>query len=366
MFGLKNKKTTITEDSIRKALSTVQEPELHDDLVSLNMIRDVTISGNNVGFTIMLTTPACPMRGQMEQESIAAIQSMVEGVGNIQVRFDADVRGDSRIAGKLNIPVKNIVAVASGKGGVGKSTVSTNLAVSLALDGASVGVLDADIYGPNIPIMFGKSGKPRVDNNKMVPFEASYPGSGSTAGQDVSVQLISMGFLMPEGEAVVWRGPMLHKAIQQLFTDVRWGELDYLIVDLPPGTGDAQLSLAQSVPLTGGVIVTSPQAVAVSDAKRGAAAFQRLEIPIFGVIENMAGDIFGSGGGEEAASTMGMEFLGRVELDSRVRVGGDDGTPIVISAPESAAAQSFRQLARKIAARISIMTLVPDPELKIL
>lgn len=352
MFG--NKNNGITEDAIRKALSTVQEPELHNDLVSLNMIRDVTISGDQVGFTIMLTTPACPLRGQMETESIAAINALVPGVKQVNVRFDAQVRADSRIANKLNIPVKNIIAVASGKGGVGKSTVSTNLAVSLALDGAKVGVLDADIYGPNIPMMFGLSGKPRVDGNKMIPFTA------------FGVEVISMGFLVPEGKALVWRGPMLHKAIQQLFTDVRWGELDYLIVDLPPGTGDAQLSLAQSVPLTGAIIVTGPQAVAVSDALRGAEAFQQLQAPILGVIENMSGEIFGRGGGEGAAKKLGIEFLGRVDLDPAVRVGGDEGQPIVIAAPQSPAAQSFRHLARLVAARISVMTMVSDPELRIL
>lgn len=352
MFGQKNK--AITEDAILQALRTVQEPELHDDLVSLKMIRDITISGDQVGFTIVLTTPACPLRNQMEQESIAAVKGLVPGVNSVHVRFDAQVRSDNRIANKLNIPVKNIVAVASGKGGVGKSTVSTNLAVSLALEGAKVGVLDADIYGPNIPMMFGLSGKPRVEGNKMVPFNA------------FDVEVISMGFLVPEGKALVWRGPMLHKAIQQLFTDVRWGELDYLIVDLPPGTGDAQLSLAQSVPLTGGVMVTGPQAVAVSDALRGAEAFQQLQVPIIGLIENMSGEVFGSGGGEGAAKTLGVEFLGRVELDPQVRRGGDSGLPIVMAAPESAAAQSFRSLARKIAARISVMGMAPDPELRIL
>jgi ATP-binding protein involved in chromosome partitioning len=344
----------ITEGAILAALSTVQEPELHNDLVSLNMIRNITISGANVGFTIMLTTPACPLRSVMEQESTAAIKQLVPGVETVQVRFDAQVRADGRIIGKLNIPVKNIVAVASGKGGVGKSTVSTNLAVSLALEGAKVGVLDADIYGPNIPMMFGLSGKPRIVDNKMVPFEA------------YGVEVISMGFLMPEGEAVVWRGPMLHKAIQQLFTDVAWGELDYMIVDLPPGTGDAQLSLAQSVPLTGGVIVTGPQAVAIADARRGATAFKRLEVPILGVIENMAGEIFGTGGGEKAAALMEVEYLGSVELDPRIRVGGDGGTPIVISDPDSPSALAFRQLARKIAARVSVMALLPDPELRII
>ncbi|MCO5210297.1 MAG: Mrp/NBP35 family ATP-binding protein [Caldilinea sp.] len=353
MFGRNNDNAGVTQEAVMQALGTVQEPELHNDLVSLNMIRDLTINGGTVGFTIMLTTPACPLRSQMEQESMAAVMQ-VPGVETVNVRFDAQVRGDNRIAGKLNIPVKNIVAVASGKGGVGKSTVSTNLAVALAQEGAKVGVLDADIYGPNIPMMFGLSGKPRVENNKMVPFE------------NYGVEVISMGFLMPEGEAVVWRGPMLHKAIQQLFTDVRWGELDYLIVDLPPGTGDAQLSLAQSVPLTGGVIVTGPQAVSVSDAKRGATAFMRLEVPILGVIENMSGEIFGSGGGERAAQELGVEYLGQVELDPRIRIGGDDGEPIVIAAPDSDAAVAFRALARKLAARISVMNLAPDPELRII
>ena len=352
MFGRNS--GNVTREAVLRALSTVQEPELHNDLVSLNMIKDLTVQGDQVDFTIMLTTPACPLRGQMEQESVEAVRRLVPGVGQVQVRFDAQVRGDSRIADKLKIPVKNIIAVASGKGGVGKSTVSTNLAVSLALEGAKVGVLDADIYGPNIPLMFGLSGKPRVENNKMVPLEAH------------GVQVISMGFLMPEGEAVVWRGPMLHKAIQQLFVDVLWGELDYLIVDLPPGTGDAQLSLAQSVPLTGAVIVTQPQDVAVSDARRGASAFARLEVPMIGVIENMSGEIFGSGGGQKAAQLIDIEYLGSIELDQRIRSGGDTGKPIVIEAPDSPAAQSIRALARKIAARISVMTVVPDPELRII
>ncbi len=352
MFGRKT--NGVTEEAVRKALSTVQEPELHKDLVTLNMVRDIVINGDQVGFTIVLTTPACPLRSQMENESIAAVKQLVPGVNHVNVRFDAQVRSDNRIAGKLNIPVKNIIAVASGKGGVGKSTVSTNLAVSLALEGAKVGVLDADVYGPNIPMMFGLKGQPRVDNNKMLPLTA------------YDVEVISMGFLVPEGKALVWRGPMLHKAIQQLFTDVRWGELDYLIVDLPPGTGDAQLSLAQSVPLTGGVIVTGPQAVAVSDALRGAEAFQQLQVPILGVVENMSGEVFGSGGGEGAAKKIGVEFLGRIELDGRVRAGGDNGSPIVVAAPESATAQAFRTLARKIAARISVMAVAPDPELRII
>lgn len=343
----------VTAEAVMQALSTVQEPELHRDLVTLNMIRDLAINEGSVSFTIVLTTPACPLRSQIEREAAGAVQR-VPGVKQVEVRFDAQVRSDHRIIGKLNIPVKNIVAVASGKGGVGKSTVSTNLAVSLALDGAKVGVLDADIYGPNIPMMFGLSGRPRIENGKMVPLTA------------FDVEVISMGFLMPEGEAVVWRGPMLHKAIQQLFTDVAWGDLDYLIVDLPPGTGDAQLSLAQSVPLTGGIIVTGPQAVSVSDALRGATAFKRLEVPVIGVIENMSGEIFGKGGGDDAARKLGVEFLGRVELDARIRTGGDEGKPIVIEAPDSPAAVAFRKLARKIAGRVSVMTIFPDPQLRII
>ncbi|MCX6042316.1 MAG: Mrp/NBP35 family ATP-binding protein [Caldilinea sp.] len=342
----------LTSAAVMQALRTVQEPELHQDLVTLNMIRDLTVHGGEVGFTIVLTTPACPLRARMEQEATAAVQAL-GGVTQVTVRFTADVRQDHRIIGKLNIPVKNIVAVASGKGGVGKSTVSTNLAVSLTLDGAKVGVLDADIYGPNIPMMFGLSGRPRIDNNKMIPFER------------YGVEVISMGFLMPEGEAVVWRGPMLHKAIQQLFTDVHWGALDYLIVDLPPGTGDAQLSLAQSVPLTGGIIVTGPQAVAVSDALRGARAFERLEVPILGVVENMSGEIFGSGGGLDAARKLRVDFLAQIPLDARVRAGGDSGEPIVLLAPESATAKAFRDFSRVVAAKISVQNILPEPKLKI-
>jgi ATP-binding protein involved in chromosome partitioning len=354
MFGRNNNENPISEETVRRALSTVQEPELHRDLVTLNMVRDITIGDGTVGFTVVLTTPACPLRGQIEQEARDAVLRLVPGVQQVNIRFDSNVQGDARIAGKLNLPIKNIIAVASGKGGVGKTTVSTNLAVSLALDGAKVGVLDADIYGPNIPMMFGLSGRPRIEGEKLVPFEA------------YGVKVISMGFLMPEGEAVVWRGPMLHKAIQQLFTDVRWGELDYLIVDLPPGTGDAQLSLAQSVPLTGSIIVTMPQAVSISDARRGAAAFKRLEVPILGVIENMSGEVFGTGGGEAAAKLMEVEYLGAIELDPRIRVGSDAGKPIVVDAPESEAAKTFRRLARKLASRISLLVLQqPNPVLRV-
>jgi len=260
---------------------------------------------------------------------------------------------DPRIEAKLGIPIKNIVAVASGKGGVGKSTVSVNLAVSLAQTGAAVGLLDADIYGPNIPIMMGVEEMPPVEAGKLIPAEAH------------GVRFMSMGFLLPPEQALIWRGPMLHKAIQQLFTDVRWEELDYLIVDLPPGTGDAQLSLAQIAPLSGGLIVTMPQMVSVADARRGAAAFEQLEVPILGVIENMSGEIFGSGGGETAAAELGAALLGVVGLDAAISASGDGGRPIVAASPESEAARTFGELAQKVVAQLRAVSGGSQPQLKI-
>ncbi len=263
------------------------------------------------------------------------------------------VPSDPRIEAKLGIKIKNIVAVASGKGGVGKSTVSVNLAVSLAQTGAAVGLLDADIYGPNIPIMMGVEEMPPVEAGKLIPAEAH------------GVRFMSMGFLLPPEQALIWRGPMLHKAIQQLFTDVRWGELDYMIVDLPPGTGDAQLSLAQIAPLTGGLIVTMPQMVSVADARRGAAAFEQLEVPILGVIENMSGEVFGSGGGETAARELGTGLLGVVALEAEISASGDRGRPIVAANPAGAAARTFGELAQKVVAQLRAVSGGSQPQLKI-
>ena len=261
---------------------------------------------------------------------------------------------DPRIQEKLGLPIKNIVAVASGKGGVGKSTVSVNLALALAQTGAQVGLLDADIYGPNIPIMMGVDEMPPVEAGKLIPAEAH------------GVRFMSMGFLVPPNQALIWRGPMLHKAIQQLFTDVRWGELDYLIVDLPPGTGDAQLSLAQIAPLSGGLIVTMPQKVSVTDARRGAAAFQQLDVPILGIIENMSGEIFGGGGGATAARELHATLLGVIALDADISAGGDSGQPIVMAKPESAAAVTFRALAQKVVAELRALAGGSQPQLKII
>ncbi|MER2600232.1 MAG: Mrp/NBP35 family ATP-binding protein [Caldilineales bacterium] len=353
MFGKKS--DPISQKDVLAALSTVQEPELHNDLVSLHMIRDIEIKGGAVAFTIVLTTPACPLRGQMERESQAAVQA-IPGVEQVTVKFDANVRGDARITGRLNIPIKNIVAVASGKGGVGKSTVSVNLAVALAQQGARVGILDADIYGPNIPTMMGLSADDLPDpvGGKLVPPSA------------YGIEVMSMGFLIPKGEAVMWRGPMLHGAIRQLFTDVAWGELDYLIVDMPPGTGDATLTLAQSVPVTGVVIVSTPQDVALEDAEKGLIAFRKLQVPVLGLVENMAGDIFGVGGGERAAARYRIPFLGRVYLDRAIREGGDGGEPVTATDAANTQSRAFQTLAQAVAARVSVLSFQAAPELKIL
>jgi ATP-binding protein involved in chromosome partitioning len=332
----------VSEESVRNALRTVQEPELHRDLISLDFVRDIKVTGNDVSFTVTLTTPACPLKDRIREESEQAVRSLVPGVGRISIAFDARVRADKRIEEKIHLPIRTIVAVGSGKGGVGKSTVSVNLAVGLAQAGASVGLLDADVYGPNIPTLMGIDQLPPPDGDTMVPAVA------------YGVKVMSMGFLIGQEEALVWRGPMIHGALRQLLTEVAWGELDYLIVDLPPGTGDAQLSVAQLVPLTGGVVVTTPQLLSVSDARRGVAAFQKLSVPILGIVENMSGDVFGSGGGERAAEEMGVPFLGRIPLDPRISQQGDRGVPPVTLDEQYEAVDALRRLSRAVAAGISV------------
>jgi ATP-binding protein involved in chromosome partitioning len=328
-----------------KALSTVIEPELHKDLVTLNMIRNLSIEDGVAHFTIMLTTPACPLKDVIGKAADTAVLT-VPGIASTDIKWDSDVPKDRRIHGRMNINLRNIIAVGSGKGGVGKTSVAINLAASLAQEGARVGVMDADILTPNVPIMVGlMHGRPRVIEGKMIPFEV------------YGFKAISMGFLTDPDKPLILRGPMLHSAIRQFFQDVEWGELDYMIVDLPPGTGDAPLSLAQSVPLTGAVIVSQPQDVAVGDALRSLAMFGELNVPILGVVENMAGDLFGEGGGERLAIERNVPFLGRIPLDADIRKGGDNGRPIVIGMPDSAGAQAFRQMARNIAARISVVQL---------
>src|SRR5512139_1998931 len=345
--------TKVTEQAVLAALSKVQEPELHKDLVTLNMIRDLRIDGDRVGFTVVLTTPACPLRGRIESEARSAVQA-VPGVSSVVVKLDANVPSDGRARGLLQLPIRNAVAVASGKGGVGKSTVAVNMAVVLAQSGAKVGLLDADIYGPNVPTMMGVDRLPPVQDAKLIPAEA------------YGVKLMSIGFLVKPDQPLIWRGPMLHSAIRQFLTDVDWGELDYLIVDLPPGTGDAALSLAQSLPLSGGVIVTLPQQVSLDDARRSLEMFRQLDVPIFGVVENMSYlelpdgsrmDIFGTGGGERLAREAGVPFLGGVPIDPSVRSGGDSGQPVTVTDPNTPVAQALASVAREIAAKISIAAL---------
>jgi ATP-binding protein involved in chromosome partitioning len=334
------------QQQVMAALSTVIEPELHRDIVTLNMVRDLNIDGDTARFTIVLTTPACPLKNVFQERCTAALVGVVPGINRIDIKWDAQVPTDKKMFGRLDVPIRSIVAVGSGKGGVGKSTVSVNVAVALAEAGARVGLIDADILNPNLPMMTGLGyGRPRVEGDKMIPIEA------------YGVKVMSTGFLVDPNKPMIMRGPMLHSAIRQFFTDVNWGSLDYMIVDLPPGTGDAPLSLAQSFPLTGAIIVTQPQDVAVSDALRSAAMFEQLNVPVLGIVENMAGDFFGTGGGEKLAAERGVPFLGRIPLDAEVRKGGDFGRPIVVHAPETPAGRAFTTLAQTTAARISVVML---------
>jgi len=346
------KMTTLTRDAVLAALSKVQEPELHQDLVTLGMIRDLAIDGSAVSFTVMLTTPACPLRGRIEKEAREAVEAI--GAKPVTVKLDSDVPNDGRMRGLVTAPVKNAIAVASGKGGVGKSTVAVNLAVALAQSGARVGLMDADIYGPNLPTMMGAPYMPNPVENRLIPAE------------NYGVKIMSMGYLVKPGQPLIWRGPMLNSAIRQFLSDVEWGELDYLIIDLPPGTGDAPLSLAQALPLSGVVIVTLPQQVSLEDASRGLEMFRQLNVPILGVIENMSYltlpdgsrmDVFGQGGGEAMAKHYDVPFLGAIPLNPNVRVGGDNGHPIIVTDPNADAAQALKAAAEAVAARMSVLAL---------
>ncbi len=343
-------KNEVSQEKVLEALSKVQEPELHKDLVSLNMIRDLQVKGDRVSFTIVLTTPACPLKSKIESEARHAVMAL-PGVKQVDIKMDANVPSDGRVRGLMKLPIRNAIAIGSGKGGVGKTTIAVNTAVTLAQSGASVGLLDADFYGPNVPIMMGIDRLPPQKEGKLVPALA------------YGVRVMSIGFLVKPDQPLIWRGPMLHSALRQFLSDVEWGELDYLIVDLPPGTGDAALSLAQSLPLSGGVIVTLPQEVSLEDARRGLEMFRQLEVPVLGVVENMSYleladgtrvDIFGSGGGMRLAQETGAPFIGAVPIDPQVRSGGDAGKPVVIAQPESIAAKALRQVAQQIAAQISI------------
>jgi ATP-binding protein involved in chromosome partitioning len=353
--------STITKEAVLNALSQVQEPDLGQDLITLNMVRNLEIGGDAVSFTIMLTTPACPFRARLERDAKQAVLA-VEGVKSVNVKMDSDVPNDGRMRGLVKMPIRNAIAVGSGKGGVGKSTVSVNIAVALAQAGARVGLMDADIYGPNIPTMLGVEKLPPPNGQRLIPAEA------------YGIKMFSMGLLVKPGQPLIWRGPMLNSAIRQFLGDVEWGELDYLIIDLPPGTGDAALSLAQALPLSGAVIVTLPQLVSLEDAARGLNMFKTLEVPILGIIENMSYlelpdgtrmDIFGSGGGEHLAQITSTPFLGKVPIDQNVRIGSDTGRPIVVTHPESPVAVALREITENIAARVSVAALESKNDLPI-
>lgn len=346
----------LTKERVIEALRVVNDPDLHRDIVSLNFVKDIKIDGRDVHLTIELTTPACPVRDQLKQEAVDAVKNAVEGVNSVEVTMTSKVIAHESKQREAILPdVKNTVAVASGKGGVGKSTVAVNLAVALARDGAKVGLIDTDVYGPSAPLMMGIKTRPQVVNQKLIPLE------------NYGVKVMSIGFLVDPMEAVIWRGPMASSAVKQFISDVDWGELDYLVFDLPPGTGDVQLTLVQSVPLTGGVIVTTPQDISLADARKGMKMFERVNVPILGIVENMSyyicphcghrDEIFSYGGGRRTAEEMGVPFLGEIPIVTDIRIGGDIGKPIVVQNPESEQAKAVTSIARFMAAQISIRHL---------
>ena len=346
--------TAPTEAAVLEALRAVRDPDLHQDIVALGFVKDLRICGDQVAFQIELTTPACPVKDLMRSQAERAVQAL-PGVGKVTVDMTARVTASRPVLGdKGLIPgVKNVIAVSSGKGGVGKSTVAVNLACALQRTGASVGILDADVYGPNVPLMLGVSGQPMVRDKKIIPFERH------------GLQIMSMALLVAEDQPVIWRGPMLHSAVRQFLFDVGWHDLDYLVVDLPPGTGDAQLSLSQQAHLMGAIIVTTPQDVSVLDVKKAIRMFQTVNVPILGVVENMAWftppghteryHLFGQGGGEKIQKEFGVPLLGQIPIELAVREGGDHGNPIVVAFPESASARALSEIAGKVAQRVSIL-----------
>jgi ATP-binding protein involved in chromosome partitioning len=347
---------TSPRDEVLAALGTVQDPDLHRDLVTLGMVEDVEVVGGRVSFTLVLTTSACPLKEKIETDCRAAL-TRLPWAREVVIHTTSRVRGarDPK-AGRKALPgVAHVVAIGSGKGGVGKSTVASNLALALSATGARVGLLDGDIYGPNLPRMLGEHRQPMAQDGKIQPLEVS------------GLKFMSMGLLVSEGEAVVWRGPMLHGAVKSFLHDVDWGELDYLLVDLPPGTGDVQLSLIQETFVAGAVVVTTPSTVALEDAVKAVSMFAKLEVPVLGLIENMSyfvcpdcsarHEIFNSGNPEERAAALGIPFLGAVPIHPDVRIGGDTGRPVVLARPESEYALALARIAGHLAQRLSIQTL---------
>jgi ATP-binding protein involved in chromosome partitioning len=349
----------INEEIILNSLKQIIDPDLGKDIVSLGFVRDVKINGPKVSLRIVLTTPACPVKDQMKKRAEEILLS-IEGISEVVVSMDSEVpKGRGINTAPALDRIKNIIAVSSGKGGVGKSTVAVNIACSLAAEGAKVGLMDADIYGPNVPLMLGAAGnQPEIAQNKLIPIEA------------YGLKTISMALLVPPDKPMILRGPMLHGVIRQFLTDVEWGDLDYLIVDMPPGTGDAQLSLAQLVPVQGAVLVTTPQDVSAADVRRAYRMFETVNVPVLGIIENMSYfiapdtgkryDIFGKGGGEKLAAEFGIELLGQIPLGEAISSAGDAGKPVVISNPDSIQALALKRAAEEIARRVSIEAMRKD------
>lgn len=351
----------LDSQTVLEVLKPVQDPELQKSLVELNMIRDVKIDGGKVSFTLVLTTPACPLREFIVEDCQKAVKQL-PGVEAVEVEVTAETPQQKSLPDRQSVPgIKNIIAISSGKGGVGKSTVAVNVAVALADAGAKVGLMDADIYGPNAPTMLGLE-------NAQVMVQQTSQGEVLEPAFNYGVKLVSMAFLIDRDQPVIWRGPMLNGIIRQFLYQVNWGELDYLVVDMPPGTGDAQLTMAQAVPMAGAVIVTTPQNVSLLDSRRGLKMFQQLGVNVLGIVENMSYfippdlpeknyDLFGSGGGEKAARELEVPLLGCIPLEIALREGGDRGTPIVIAEPDSASAKALKAIAAQIAAKVSIAAL---------
>lgn len=363
----------ITPDHVLTALGTVLDPEVNRDIVSLGMVHNVMVRDGVVSFTVRLREAGSPLQIPIERRAKRAVMN-IEGARDAQIEFEVTPNSQLRDTTRLNLEVKHVIAVASGKGGVGKSTVAVNLAAALAQMKNRVGLLDGDIHGPNIPTMMGLR-----DEKPMTMGEKIYPPTAH------GIAVMSMGFLVPADAPVIWRGPMLHQALRQLLHDVLWGELDYLIIDLPPGTGDVQLTLTQSIPLTGVVLVTTPQDVSVADVIKGGEMFRQLDIPLLGLIENMSyyvcphcGEkekIFGEGGGEVLSQKLGTKVLARIPLEGRVRQCGDGGIPVVLAVPESESSQSFHRAAESIIAKTKSLPPIQlqkpqaslsDPELRII
>ncbi len=333
--------TEVTKETVLQALRVVQDPDLHRDIVSLGFVRDLRVCGGAVAFSLVLTTPACPVKAQLQQQAEDAVRAL-PGVERVQIEMKAEVKSSLGPSSSIGEHISNVIAVTSGKGGVGKTTCAVNLAAALHAHGARVGLLDADVYGPNVPVMMGLEGKPQAS-----------PEGRIAAKEAHGIKTMSIGYLIEDGTPVMWRGPMLHKALEQFLNDVEWGDLDYLLVDMPPGTGDAQISLAQLVPLTGAVVVTMPQEVSLTDVRRAIGMCKQVKCEILGVLENMSGEVFGEGGGERTAQTFEVPYLGSIPLEGGIREGGDRGVPVVVSDPESAVAKSFLEIAGRLAAEIS-------------